>query len=52
MCIVLSTHILEEVRILCDRVAIVSAGRVVAQGPPKSCAATPDANRSKTLSYN
>jgi sodium transport system ATP-binding protein len=35
MCIVLSSHILEEVRILCDHVAIVSTGRVVAQGPPE-----------------
>jgi sodium transport system ATP-binding protein len=35
MCIVLSSHILEEVRILCDHVAIVSAGRVVAQGSPE-----------------
>jgi sodium transport system ATP-binding protein len=35
MCIVLSSHILEEVRILCDHVAIVSAGRVVAQGSPQ-----------------
>jgi sodium transport system ATP-binding protein len=34
MCIVLSSHILEEIRILCDHVAIVSAGRVVAQGSP------------------
>jgi sodium transport system ATP-binding protein len=34
MCIVLSSHILEEVRLLCDHVAIVSAGRVVAQGSP------------------
>ena len=35
MCIVLSSHILEEVRILCDHVAIVSTGRVVAQGSPE-----------------
>jgi sodium transport system ATP-binding protein len=35
MCIVLSSHILEEIRILCDNVAIVSAGRVVAQGSPE-----------------
>jgi len=35
MCIVLSSHILEEIRILCDHVAIVSAGRVVAQGSPE-----------------
>ena len=35
MCIVFSSHILEEVRILCDNVAIVSAGCVVAQGFPE-----------------
>jgi sodium transport system ATP-binding protein len=35
MCIVLSSHILEEIRILCDNVAIVSAGRVIAQGSPE-----------------
>src|SRR5271170_6507014 len=35
MCIVLSSHILDEIRILCDHVAIVSAGRVVAQGSPE-----------------
>jgi sodium transport system ATP-binding protein len=35
MCIVLSSHILEEVRLLCDHVAIVSAGRVVAEGSPE-----------------
>lgn len=35
MCIVLSSHILEEIRILCDRVAIVAAGRVVAEGTPE-----------------
>jgi sodium transport system ATP-binding protein len=35
MCIVLSSHVLEEVRILCDHVAIVSEGRVVAEGSPE-----------------
>jgi sodium transport system ATP-binding protein len=35
MCIVLSSHILEEIRILCDQVAIVAGGRVVAQGSPE-----------------
>jgi|HubBroStandDraft_6_1064221.scaffolds.fasta_scaffold02963_4 sodium transport system ATP-binding protein len=34
MCIVLSSHILDEVRILCDHVAVVSGGRIVAQGAP------------------
>ncbi len=35
MCIVLSSHILEEVRMLCDNVAVVSGGRIVAQGSPE-----------------
>jgi sodium transport system ATP-binding protein len=35
MCIVLSSHILEDVRMLCDYVAIVAAGRVVAEGSPQ-----------------
>lgn len=35
MCIVLSSHILEEVRILCDDVAIVCTGRVVSQSSPE-----------------
>ena len=42
MCIVLSSHILEEVRILCDNVAIVSAGRVVAQGSPEDLCSQTD----------
>jgi sodium transport system ATP-binding protein len=45
MCIVLSSHILEEVRILCDHVAIVSTGRVVAQGSPEDlCSQTASAS--------
>jgi sodium transport system ATP-binding protein len=36
MCIVLSSHILEEIRILCDQVVIVAGGRVVAQGSPEN----------------
>jgi sodium transport system ATP-binding protein len=35
MCIVLSSHILEEIRILCDQVVMVAGGRVVAQGSPE-----------------
>jgi len=31
-CIVFSSHVLEEVRILCDQVVVVSHGRVVARG--------------------
>jgi sodium transport system ATP-binding protein len=45
LCIVLSSHILEEIRILCDHVAIVSAGRVVAQGSPQDlCSQTSSAS--------
>jgi len=31
-CIVFSSHVLEEVRVLCDHIVIVASGRVVAQG--------------------
>jgi sodium transport system ATP-binding protein len=34
MCVVFSSHVLEEVRLLCDHVAIVSGGRIVAHGSP------------------
>ena len=33
-CIVFSSHVLDEVRALCDKVVIISAGRIVAQGTP------------------
>jgi len=34
VCIVFSSHVLEEVRALCDRVVILAQGRVVAEGTP------------------
>jgi sodium transport system ATP-binding protein len=34
-CIVFSSHVLDEVRTLCDRVVLISDGRVVAQGSPE-----------------
>ena len=34
--VILSTHILPEVSITCDRVVIINGGRVVAQGTPQS----------------
>lgn len=34
MCIVFSSHVLEEVRALCDRVVIIDHGRLVADGSP------------------
>ncbi|MGA3043371.1 MAG: ATP-binding cassette domain-containing protein [Bryobacteraceae bacterium] len=33
-CVLLSSHVLEEVRALCDQVVIVDHGRLVAQGSP------------------
>ena len=33
-CIVYSSHVLDEVRALCDRVVIIANGRIVAQGAP------------------
>lgn len=34
-CIVYSSHVLDEVRALCDRVVIIAQGRIVAQGSPQ-----------------
>ena len=31
-CVVLSTHIMQEVAALCDRIVIIAAGRVAAEG--------------------
>ena len=33
-CVVFSSHVLDEVRALCDQVVIIAGGRVVAQGAP------------------
>jgi len=35
VCVLLSSHVLGEVRALCDALVILSHGRVVAQGPPE-----------------
>ena len=34
-CIVYSSHVLDEVRALCDRVVIIAEGKIVAQGSPQ-----------------
>ncbi len=34
-CVVFSSHVLDEVRALCDRVAVIAEGRIVAQGSPE-----------------
>ena len=33
-CVLFSTHIMQEVAALCDRVVIIARGRVVASGTP------------------
>ena len=33
-CVLFSSHIMQEVSALCDRIVIISAGRIVAQGTP------------------
>lgn len=34
-CIVLSTHIMQEVAALCDRIVVIAAGRVITSGTPE-----------------
>ena len=34
-CVLLSSHIMQEVAVLCDRIVIINAGRVVANGSPQ-----------------
>jgi len=43
VCVVFSSHVLEEVRALCDQVVIVDGGRVVAQGSPAGLCRQADA---------
>ena len=38
--ILLTTHHMEEAEVLCDRVAIVDRGKVIAQGPPRELIAS------------
>jgi sodium transport system ATP-binding protein len=41
-CIVFSSHVLEEVRALCDKIVIISEGRLIAQGSPAQVCAQAD----------
>jgi sodium transport system ATP-binding protein len=41
-CIVFSSHVLEEVRALCDKIVIISSGRMIAQGSPAQVCAQAD----------
>jgi sodium transport system ATP-binding protein len=36
MCVLFSSHILDDVRALCDRIVVISRGRVVAEGTPEA----------------
>lgn len=42
VCIVFSSHVLEEVRALCDQVVIISEGKLIAQGSPTELCARTD----------
>jgi len=35
-CILFSSHVMQEVAALCDRVVIIGHGRVLAEGPPEA----------------
>jgi sodium transport system ATP-binding protein len=41
-CLLLSTHLMQEVVALCDRIVIIAHGRVVADGRPMPCARWPE----------
>ena len=47
--VIFSSHVLEEVRALCDRVVILAKGRVVAEGTPAELCLRPARPRSKML---
>ena len=36
--IILSTHILEEVDVVCNRVIVIDGGRIIADGTPEAIA--------------
>ncbi len=44
-CVIFSSHIMQEVAALCDRIVVIAHGRVVAQG-------TPDELRAQTAEAN
>ena len=46
VCIVFSSHVLDIVRSLCDKVVVISAGRLVAEGSPSEIC-----GRSETVSF-
>ncbi len=49
--LVLSTHILPEVELLCDRVMIIDRGKIVAQGSPESLRASSTGDTSVRVAF-
>lgn len=41
-CVIYSSHVLDEVRALCDRVVIIAGGRIVAEGSPQGLCSQAD----------
>lgn len=51
-CIILSTHILEEVEAVCSRAVIIAAGKVIADGTPEQLAGRSPLHNSVVLLLN
>jgi len=47
--VVLTTHYLEEAEQLCDRIAIIDSGRIIASGPPRDLIAASSSSQSVLL---
>ena len=42
-CVVFSSHVMQEVSALCDRIVVIAQGTVVADGTPDDCGSRPAA---------
>ena len=47
--VLLTTHHIDEAELLCDRIAIIDRGRIIASGPPRSLIAESTAEQSVSL---
>jgi ABC-2 type transport system ATP-binding protein len=47
--VLLTTHHIDEAELLCDRIAIIDRGRIIASGPPRSLIAESTAMQSVSL---
>jgi ABC-type Na+ transport system ATPase subunit NatA len=48
-CVLFSSHIMQEVAALCDRIVIIGRGRIVAEGTPEDIAACPSSHTGRFL---